>query len=223
MVDPTSSASSAPLRPSLSLGVVAAWRLPQCLLAFAVLAAVDCGKGSTPAVSAIASASGSAAASGCVACDDAGVVAMDPQEADAWTRAKEGDEDDRVRLADLVGCGGLEDGAARADLRMTAIQAMAYCRDFTELPWLAGIAAGDDESQALAALDSIVDLAARPRRAVDPEDADELHGGCAALLALARAPERSRDRRVLAVRALRMLVDRGCVKSADIPTDVDAK
>jgi hypothetical protein len=193
------------------------------LLLFAVFAAVDCGKGSTPAISATASASGSAAASGCVACDDAGVAAMDPQEADAWMRAKEGDEDDRLRLADLVGCGGLEDGAARADLRMTAIQAMAYCRDFTELPWLAGIAGGDDEAQAIAALESVVDLAARPRRAVDPEDADELHGGCAALLALARAPERSLDRRALAVRALRMLVDRGCVKAADIPSELVAR
>jgi hypothetical protein len=192
------------------------------VLVFAVLAAVDCGKSptaATPSVSASASAAASDAAPG----DDAGAVAIDPEEADAWARAREGDEDDRVRLADLVGCGGLEEGAARSDLRMTAIQAMAYCHDFSELPWLAGVAAGDDEAQARAALESIVDLAAQPRRATDPEDADELHTGCGALLGLARSMDRPKERRVPAIRALRMLVDRGCVKSGDIPTDLDAR
>jgi hypothetical protein len=197
-------------------------------LIFAVLAAIDCGKGSTPAVPVAATASASAVADGDAgdagADDGGGAVAMDPQEADAWARAKEGDEDDRLRLADLVGCGELEDvGTARVDLRMTAIEAMAYCRDFSELPWLAGVAAGDDDAQARAALDVVIELAARPRRAVDPEDADELHGGCAALLALARAADRPKERRVMAVRALRMLVDRGCVKSGEIPGEMDVR
>ena len=66
-------------------------------------------------------------------------------------------------------------------------------------------------------------MAARPRRATDPEDADELHAGCGALLSLARSASRSRERRVLAVHALRMLAERGCVRRADIPTDPDAK
>jgi hypothetical protein len=82
---------------------------------------------------------------------------------------------------------------------------------------------GSSDDDAKAALESIVELAARRRRATDPEDADELHAGCVALLDLARSTERSKERRVLAIRALRMLAERGCVKRADIPTDLDAR
>ena len=44
----------------------------------------------------------------------------------------------------------------------------------------------------------------------------------AELLALARATGQSKARRVNAIRALRMLADRGCVRRADIPVDFDA-
>ena len=40
-----------------------------------------------------------------------------------------------------------------------------------------------------AALDSAIDLAARPRRAIDPEDAAEMKAGCDSLLALADRPQ----------------------------------
>ena len=49
-----------------------------------------------------------------------------------------------------------------------------------------------------------------PAVPTDPEDADELHAGCAQLAAMADANSRPGDRRLLAVRALRMLADRGC-------------
>jgi len=128
-----------------------------------------------------------------------------------------------MRLEDLVGCEGLRERAGRPDLRATAIAAMQYCPDFSELPWLAAVASEGSDADARAALDTIRELAARPRRATDPEDAAELHAGCGALLAIARSTSQKKDRRVGAIDALRMLADRGCVKRAEIPTDVDSK
>lgn len=146
---------------------------------------------------------------------------MDPREAAQWAAAKDGDADELARLEDLVGCEGLRDRAEDAQLRATALQAMQYCRDFSELPYLAQVAATGKDDDARLALDAIVELAARPRRATDPEDADELHAGCGTLLDLARRKEAQKERRVVAIRALRMLSERGCVKRADIPTELD--
>jgi hypothetical protein len=148
---------------------------------------------------------------------------MDAREAEAWSRAQDGGDDDDLRLADLVGCAGLRERAATPSLRATALRATAYCRDFSELPWLADVGAHGGDADALTALDAIVDQSARVRRATDPEDADELHTGCAVLLDLAKSTDRPAPRRVRAIRALRMLSERGCVKRADIPTDLDAK
>jgi hypothetical protein len=148
---------------------------------------------------------------------------MDEREQGAWGQADAGEPQELMRLADLVGCETLRERARSAMLRATALRAMAYCPDFSELPWLADVAATGRDEEAIAALDAVVDQAARPRRSTDPEDADELHAGCAALLVLARATERPRARRVLAIRALRMLADRGCVSRADLPTDLDAR
>jgi hypothetical protein len=198
------------------------------LAALAVLAALGCGKSAAPSAStpsaSVPSAGASDAAATASAAEDAGVAPMDAREAAQWAAAgaKDVDPEELARLADLVGCEGLRERGDEAELRPTAIRAMQYCRDFSELPWLAQVATSGADDDARAALDSVVELAARPRRATDPEDADELHVGCGALLDLARGAERPRERRVRAIRALRMLVDRGCVKRADIPTDLDA-
>ena len=125
--------------------------------------------------------------------------------------------------ADRVGCDGLHEGAARASDRLTALRAAQFCDDFSELPWLAQVGEDGSDADARAALDAAVELAARPRRSVDPEDADDLHVGCTTLLGLALAPDRPRERRVLAVRALRMLSEYGCVKRGDIPIDFDSR
>jgi hypothetical protein len=148
---------------------------------------------------------------------------MGDRERAAWSDADGGDPAEVVRLADLLGCSGLRERASVPALRLLAVRAMRHCPDFSDLPWLADLASTGSDDVAGEALESIVDQAARPRRAVDPDDADELHVGCATLLALARGADRPRSRRVGAVRALRMLADRGCVQRADIPTDVDAK
>ena len=151
------------------------------------------------------------------------MLPMDAREGAQWEAAAGGDPEELMRTADLVGCQGLRERASPPDLRAMAIRAMRYCPDYSELPWLAELATAKSEADARAALDVITDLAARPRRATDPEDADELHAGCGALLALARSPAQPRERRVLAVRALRMLSERGCVRRADIPTEFDVK
>jgi hypothetical protein len=171
---------------------------------------------------------GEAGPAGAAGEEDAGEDATNERERAAWSEAEGGEPAELARLVDLVGCDGLRErasapGAAGAGARSLALRAMSYCPDFGELPWLADLASTAADDVAAQALDAIVDQAARPRRAVDPEDADELHAGCSALLVLARTADKPRSRRVGAVRALRMLADRGCVKLADIPTDVDAK
>jgi hypothetical protein len=192
-------------------------------LPLALLALAACGKAaapSAPSPSATASSSAHVVEGGVEG--DAGEP-MDSREGDAWARAKDGGDDDDIRLADLVGCTGLRERAEDTRLRATALRAMAFCQDFAELPWLADLATHGADAEAIAALDSIVAQSARVRRATDPEDADELHEGCGALLALARTTAAPAPRRILAIRALRMLSDRGCVKRADIPVDLDAK
>jgi hypothetical protein len=103
------------------------------------------------------------------------------------------------------------------------MRALGHTEGYAALPWLTEVGAGADDGDALAALESAVDLAAQPRRQTDPEDADELHAGTAALLGVARDAKAVRRRRVLAVRALRMLSDKGLVKASEIPTELDAR
>jgi hypothetical protein len=186
---------------------------------------VACGKGKSPdaTVPSASSAVPVAAVDRPGEAGDDGGGGMDPREAVQWAAARDGEPEELMRLADLAGCEGLAGGAAQPDLRPTALLAMQYCRDFTELPLLAQVGTEGSDGDARSALASAVALAARPRRSVDPEDADELHGGCTTLLALARDPARPRDRRVLAIRALRMLSEYGCVKRAEIPADLDAR
>jgi hypothetical protein len=148
---------------------------------------------------------------------------MSEREAAQWEAAKEGEDAELMRLVDLVGCEGLEQRAGTKELRATALAAMAYCPEFTELPWLARVGMEGNDADARAALEAVVEQAARPRRSTDPEDAEELHAGCQTLLALAKDASRPKERRVLAVNALRMVSERGCVKAGEIPTELDAK
>jgi hypothetical protein len=188
------------------------------LAAAAAVAALGCGRGGGSS----ASTSGRESALLGAADDEEPPDAAppDPRELQAWERAAQGDEDEFVRLAAAIGCPGLRERAAIASLRPLALRAMGACDDLSEVGWLANVALTGPDADATMALDSIVDEAARPRRSVDPEDAEEIAVGCRTLLTLARAPDRPKARRVRAIRALRMLADRGCVKSADIPVDV---
>jgi len=177
-----------------------------------------CGKG-TPSgpknTSASASTSASVSKLTMTFYGDAG-----PRNLTMWTNAKDGEEEDLATLATHEGAIGLV-AAAEEDkaLRPVAMRAMAHARGWAHLPFLANVAAGPDAAEAKAALESIIDLAARPRRSEDQEDFEELREGCEKLLGLAKDVKSARERRVPAVRALRMMP---CPK-ADLPTDLDAK
>lgn len=146
---------------------------------------------------------------------------MDARTQALWEEAATGEEDALARLATHEGPSGLEERAAQPILRATALRAMGYTASFEGLPLLARAAAGDDETLALLAAESAVQLAARPRRAVDPEDALELREGCDGLGAAMRDATRPRAVRVACARALRMLADRGC--TPDVPPELEAK
>ncbi|MBX3188279.1 MAG: hypothetical protein KF819_14770 [Labilithrix sp.] len=136
-----------------------------------------------------------------------------------WANAKGGSVEDLASLATHEGAIGLVEAAAEPELRATAIRAMGYARGWAHLPFLAKVAAGKDDDEAEIALDATVELAARPRRAVDVEDHAELEEGCESLAALTRDAARPAERRIPALRALRMMP---CPK-LDLPTDLDAK
>jgi hypothetical protein len=192
--------------------------------ALAVLAASACGKTSLSRTTPSAGGTPASSVSPAETADIAIVPApMTDQEGRQWAAAKDGDSEELMRLEDLVGCEGLRERAAQPDLRSVAIRAMEYCGDFSQLPWLAELGGEKNEGDARSALDAIVAISVQPRRAVDAEDAEELHEGCGTLLALAKASDQPKQRRVLAIRAMRMLADRGCAKPEAIPTDLDTR
>jgi len=148
---------------------------------------------------------------------EAGVTAV--RDLAMWTAAREGAPEDLASLAAHEGAGGLVEAAAEPELRATSLRAMGFARGWAQLPYLAAAAIEPSDDDARLALDSAIELASRPRRAEDAEDADELRAGCETLGTLARDVARPRDRRIGAIRALRMLP---CPKQ-EIPTELDAK
>jgi hypothetical protein len=184
-----------------------------------------CGRGgggepvATPAASASVEASASAPS---VTHEDDAPEPLSGREAELWSVGADGGEDDLARLADAEGSAGLVERGADPALRMTALRALAFVHDFWGLPWLSEVADTGADGEASAALAAIASVAARPRRSVDPEDQLELHVGCERLIRVAK-DSKSRDRRIGAIDALRMMIDRGCAKADQIPTDLDAK
>lgn len=185
---------------------------------------VACGRASTSApIAASVAPSGAPPASASASIDAEASEPLDPREAELWALAADGGDEDLARLASREGSVGLVERGAEPARRMTAIRALAYVHDFVGLPWLAEIAAAKDDAEALAALEAIADIAAQPRRAVDPEDGAELRAGCDRIVSLAKDTKASKERRIVAIRAIRMMLDRGCAKADEIPTELDAK
>lgn len=135
-----------------------------------------------------------------------------------WTSAREGASEDLASLAAQEGPAGLVEAAAQSELRATALRAMGFARGFAQVPFLTAAVAEPSEDDAQLALDALIEIASRPRRAEDVEDADELREGCEALATIARDATRPRVRRVGAIRVLRMLP---CPKQ-ELPTELDA-
>jgi hypothetical protein len=140
-----------------------------------------------------------------------------------WAAAASGAPDDLAHLADREGASSLADAGADPTKKLRAIQALAYADGFAGLPFLAQEADGADATQAQAAVDSIGAIAAKSRRAVDPEDATEFRAGCTQLLTTAKNPSKTRAVRVGILRALRMWADRRCAPPEEIPIDLDVK
>jgi hypothetical protein len=150
-------------------------------------------------------------------------AAVDPLLEDLWARAQDGEADDLARLHDREGSLALVERGQAAGFRLRAIEALGYADDLYAFPWLSDVAVHGGDTEALLALASLAQVAARPRRSVDPEDGLEVRQGCDALLGLAKDVTGPRARRIGAVRVLRMLEDRGCAQRSDIPTDVDLR
>ena len=194
--------------------------VPACLIAAALLVLAACHRSAaTTEAEAGAVAVGDAAAPR----SDGALADEDPLLSDLWARAADGDEDDRARLLGRVGTEGLIADSLVPARRPTALRALGLAEDFGALPFLAGVATTGSETDAALALESVAGIANRPRRATDPEDALEVREGITALLALARDAKRPSPRRLLAVRALRLLADRGWVPREEIPGDLDAR
>jgi hypothetical protein len=185
------------------------------VLAFAACSACGKGSGSDPNVAPAASSGPVVSRTSIPA--EAGPVAV--RDLAMWTNARDGGAEDLGSLATHEGAIGLVEAAGEPELRATALRAMGYARGWAQLPFLAVTASGKSDDDARLALESVSQLAARPRRSDDVEDADELREGCEKLGALARDAERAKDRRIASLRALRMMP---CPKQ-DLPTDLDAR
>lgn len=150
------------------------------------------------------------------AAGDAGV--LDPL---MWSHARTGSPEGLQTLADHEGASGLVEAAeADATLRPIALRAMGLAAGWSQIAYLAKVAANGTDEEASLALDSAIELGARPRTSADNEDVDELVEGCSGLVGVAKDTGKAKSRRVSAVRALRMLP---CPKPEEIPTDLDAK
>ena len=128
---------------------------------------------------------------------DAAPPARSPEVDDLWARANDedgGTEDDLARLARREGVAGLIERGAHPAWRRAAARALGQTRGFSALAWLAEVGASDDDGDAIAALESAVDLAAQPRRATDPDDAEEIRAGCDKLGSIANTERRSRGK-----------------------------
>jgi hypothetical protein len=148
---------------------------------------------------------------------DAGPAAL--RDVAIWASAREGQAEDLASLATHEGAVGLIEAADEPTLRTTALRAMGYARGWAQLPFLAAAASASEDEEAKIALEAVLELSVRPRRAEDVEDEAELREGCEKLGALARDTERAKARRIGALRALRMMP---CPKQ-DLPTDLDAR
>ncbi len=139
---------------------------------------------------------------------------------EAWERAREGDDDELARLARLKGVPGLLAGLeATGPARAVAIRALGVAPGLGQVAALARMAEVGEEADATLALESIRTIAARPRTAEQVEDAAELREGCEILLRIAKSSNAARNRRRLALGALRMFADRGVVPTAELPAD----
>jgi hypothetical protein len=136
--------------------------------------------------------------------------------------AAEADATEVLRYLARHGSDTFIESTASESQRAVAVAALGFSGSVRALPALATLGRADTPI-AEQALEAAHAIAAEPRLAVDPEDAAELREGCDALLTLARDAKCAKKNRMIAVGTLRMLENRGCVLTADIPSEFDTK
>ncbi len=166
-------------------------------------------------------AAGASLASSAAAVSSAGIGQAAGLE-QAWARAAEGDEEDRMDLAAREGALGLLEAARDPARRRTALVSMGKARGFAQLPYLANVARASADDEARLALDAAIELGNRVRTSEDLEDTDELREGCEGLRALCMDANAPKVRRVAALRAYRILPC-GAADGGGLPVDLDAK
>ncbi len=142
-----------------------------------------------------------------------------------WRRALEGDPVDLARLADREGAGGLLDGLEEGGpIGLAALAALPWADDADfAYQRLGEIVRQLDPAATAPVVQAIVAMAARPRRQAEPLDPPGLRSCGEALMTLAERKSLPKDVRSPAISALRLLVERGAVNAAAIPTDLDPK
>lgn len=216
-------------------------RLPESPLAFGALVSgsvlllffgtcAACQKSNAPKVATAPSASASVSAlanvPGPLPARVADAAAL--RDPGMWARAGAaeldgGADEDLSTLAVHEGAIGLVEAAEQDPaLRKTALRAMGRARGWAHGPFLVKVATAKDDAEAKLALESLAELGARTRRAEDVEDFEELAAACEGLVALAKDTKKGKERRVPAIRAVRMMPCRPPLK-AELPTDLDAR
>jgi hypothetical protein len=142
-----------------------------------------------------------------------------------WRRALDGDPADLARLADREGAGGLLEGLEEGGpIGLAALAALPWADDADAAYQRLGEIVRQLEPTAIGpVVQAIVDMAARPRRQTEPLDPPGLRSCAEALLTLAEKKSLAKSVRAPAISALRLLVERGAVSAASIPTDLDPK
>lgn len=142
-----------------------------------------------------------------------------------WRRALEGDPIDLARLADREGAGGLLEGLEEGGpIGLAALAALPWAEDAdAAYQRLGEIVRQLDPPATGPVIQAIVGMAARRRRQSEPIDPPGLRSCAEALLALVERKSLAKSVRAPAISALRLLVERGAVNAAAIPTDLDPK
>jgi hypothetical protein len=142
-----------------------------------------------------------------------------------WHRALEGDPIDLARLADREGAGGLLEGLEEGGpIGLIALAALPFADDAdTAYQRLGEIVRQLDPAATGPVVQAIYDMAARPRRQTEPLDPPGMRACAEALMTLAERKSLTKNLRVPAISALRLLAERGAVAPAAIPSDLDPK
>jgi hypothetical protein len=142
-----------------------------------------------------------------------------------WQKAMEdGDDIDLATLADREGASGLLDAfEVGGQVGRTALTAMPYASDapvvYHRLAQVV-LLTKDDTQRGI--VQTVHDIALRPRRLREPVDEDGRAACAEALLRIAREDGAPRTTRALAVSTLRLPAFAGLVRQEQIPTGFDA-